>query len=180
LRLYRVNKHPIKNLGFTLIELVVVVALVGILAAVALPRMVKNYDGAHEGSVTATGGALASAVILLRSQWVVKGAKGATDNVDGYGDDNIATSELGWPSDADKGAGSSHSSLISADGARCVRLWKSLLVINAPSISEEKSDQTDYWVQLPSGSVCKFYYMKSEQNSRIEYDLENGSVITVL
>ena len=77
-------------MGFTLIELVVVIALLSILAAAALPRMMKSYDGAHESSVTATGGALASAVILVRSQWVSNGARGAIDSVTGYGDDGIA------------------------------------------------------------------------------------------
>ena len=166
--------------GFTLIELIVVVALVGILAAVALPRMVENYDGAHEGSVTATGGALASAVIILRSQWVIKGAKGALDSVEGFGENNVATTELGWPSDANMGAGSDHNAIVTADAPRCLRLWRALLVVNAPKVSQEKSSQADYWVALPEGSVCKYYYMKSDQNSRIEYDLKNGSVITIL
>ena len=39
--------------GFTLIELVVVIVLLGILAVAALPRMVSNYDAAHDSSVTA-------------------------------------------------------------------------------------------------------------------------------
>ena len=81
-----VNYSKTSLKGFTLIELVVVIALLSILAAAALPRMMKSYDGAHESSVTATGGALASAVILVRSQWVSNGARGAIDSVNGYGD----------------------------------------------------------------------------------------------
>ena len=176
----RVSGQSRKQCGFTLIELVVVVTLVGILAVVALPRMAENYDSAHAGSVTATGGALASAVIILRSQWVVKGAKGAQDNVEGYGEGNVATTQLGWPSDANMGTGSNHQATVTGDSARCVRLWMALLIVNAPKVSQEKSSQFDYWVALPEGSVCKYYYMKSDQNSRIEYDLKNGSVITIL
>jgi len=166
--------------GFTLIELVVVVALLGILAAAALPRMMKNYDGAHEGSVTATGGALASAVILLRSQWVIKGAEGEVDAVEGYGEGNIATTKLGWPSDAIVGGSAKHSANISGDTHRCVRLWQSLLMLNAPSVSGTNNGESDYWVALPTGTICKYHYMGSDQNSRIEYNLENGSVITIL
>ena len=61
--------------GFTLIELVVVIALIAILAAVALPRMLDTYDNAHEAAVFGVGGAMASAMILVRSQWVANGGR---------------------------------------------------------------------------------------------------------
>ena len=166
--------------GFTLIELVVVIALLGILAAAALPRMMKSYDGAHESSVTATGGALASAVILLRSQWVTNGARGAVDAVTGYGDDDIATTAAGWPSDAGQGTGSNHGVAIAGDAARCVRLWQSLLVVNAPKVAASASDGIDYLAQAPSGSLCRYTYLMNDENSQIEYNLQTGSVVTAL
>lgn len=166
--------------AFTLIELVVVIALLGILAAAALPRMMKSYDGAHESSVTATGGALASAVILLRSQWVTNGARGTVDSVVGYGDDDIATTTVGWPSDAGQGTGSNHSAAIAGDAARCVRLWRALLVVNAPTVSQASSDSVDYLAQAPGGSICRYTYLMDDDNSRIEYNLDTGSVVTVL
>ncbi|RLU02482.1 MAG: type II secretion system protein, partial [Ketobacter sp.] len=45
------------NQGFTLIEMVVVIALISILAAVALPRMLDTYDNAHQAAVFGAGGA---------------------------------------------------------------------------------------------------------------------------
>ena len=69
--------------GFTLIELVMVISIMAILAVVALPRMMTNYDDAHYSSIASTGGALSSAVILGRSQWVSNGAKGEGDVVKG-------------------------------------------------------------------------------------------------
>lgn len=166
--------------GFTLIELVVVIALLAILAAAALPRMMKSYDGAHEATVAATGGALASAVILVRSQWVTNGAPGATSTVKGYGDDNIATSSEGWPTDAGKGNSSSHTSNVAGDTNRCIRLWQALLIEIAPVTAAAASDQVDYLAQAPGGSICRYTYLRNSAGSHIEYNLESGSVITVL
>lgn len=166
--------------GFTLIELVVVIALLAILAAAALPRMMKSYDGAHEASVAATGGALASAVILVRSQWVTNGAPGATSTVKGYGDDNIATSTEGWATDAGRGSSSSHSSNVAGDTERCIRLWQALLIENAPVAAAAAADQVDYLAEAPSGSICRYTYLRNSAGSHIEYDLQSGSVITVL
>ncbi len=166
--------------GFTLIELVVVITLLSILAVVALPRMMNSYDAAHDSSITATGGALASAVILLRSQWVGNGAGGSVDGVKGYGEDDIATTVKGWPSDSSVGGSSIHATDISGDTARCVRLWKGLLVSSASSVSAKKDGSSDYWVPLPSGSVCTYTYVVNEQGSRIEYNLQTGSVVTLL
>ena len=180
LNMNALNKSRFFSSGFTLIELVVVIALLGILAAAALPRMMKSYDGAHESSVTATGGALASAVMLLRSQWVTNGAKGSVDAVDGYGEDNVATSAEGWPTDGNNGAGSNHGSNIQGDDERCARLWKNLLVVNAPKVSADENDPLDYLAQAPSGSICRYTYLMNDQNSRIEYNLSNGSVTTIL
>jgi MSHA pilin protein MshB len=166
--------------GFTLIELVVVIALLGILAAAALPRMMKSYDGAHESNVTATGGALASAVILLRSQWVTNGARGEVDSVEGYGDDSIASSAEGWPTDAFQDGASSHSTNVSGDASRCARLWQGLLVLSAPTVSTTAADTIDYLADTAGGSICRYTYQNSADNSQIEYNVATGSVVTVL
>lgn len=169
-----------KKSGFTLIELVVVIALLGILAAAALPRMMKSYDGAHKSSVTATGGALASAVILVRSQWVTNGAQGEVDSVTGYGDDSIASSSEGWPTDAYQDSASSHSTSIAGDAARCARLWQGLLVLSAPTVSASVSASTDFLAESPGGSICRYTYQNDSNSSQIEYNVATGSVFTTL
>ena len=169
-------RHTAGQRGFTLIEMVVVIALISILAAVALPRMLETYDNAHDAAVQGAGGALASAVVLVRSQWVANGSSLAVTGVAGFGNDDVATSADGWPTDVGQGASSSSNAVMDSP-ERCARIWQGVLVANAPSVTTNIAVGSDYLVDTVNGN-CRFIYRRTDKGSNIVYNARSGEVIT--
>lgn len=165
--------------GFTLIELVVVIAILGILAAFALPRFAQLSEQAHQSSIRATAGALSAGVALAKTQWVSNGFTAATANVQGFGNDNIDVSSDGWPTATD---GTLNPNMTPG---QCEQIWRGLLQANAPTIGSSGSN-ADYTVGIQSdgdagqGPDCVYTYQPDGQGSTIVYDADTGEVTTTI
>lgn len=70
-----------KEKGFTLIELVMVIVILGILAAFALPRFADLGGQAETASIEGARGSVKSAVGIVRSTALATNATGATGTV---------------------------------------------------------------------------------------------------
>lgn len=91
--------------GFTLVELIVVIVILGILAATALPRFIDVQGSARTSAVQGFAGGLRSAVSVAQAGWAVAGGSGTTsiNAADGQAIAVVGTS--GVPTAADAGIG---------------------------------------------------------------------------
>lgn len=92
--------HIDKNSGFTLIELILVIVILGILSAVALPKFSDISSTAKTATIEGIAGAMKSTIGVIRSKAYVQGLSVTTANP---GDQSAylvtteaGTSEVDW------------------------------------------------------------------------------------
>jgi MSHA pilin protein MshB len=169
-----------RSKGFTLIELVVVIVILGILAAVALPRFINATRDAHRSAFSGAAGGLASAVTLVRSQVEVNrsgGINGCTAgncfiDVAGFGDGTVDVNANFWPMGT--GAAGNPPAVATPTVAECQSLWLAVLQGAAPTVT---GATPDYVATAAPANSCTYTYQLDNADDTIVYDLSTGAVV---
>lgn len=187
-----------KQAGFTIIELVVVILLLGILTATALPRFMDVTDEAHEAVIDATQTGLSTSAALFRAQWTAEGQPSTAVDPNGY---NLFASSAGYPT------GTAATKTVTD----CLNIYKSLLQVGRPeavAVTQAVAGTTDEadlegaasadFVAILDGDpaetdpvealyadVCEFYYVGQFSSGTaanphniplLTYDMSTGEV----
>ncbi len=158
------------NQGFTLVELVVVILILGILAATALPKFMDVNAEAHSAAVAGAGGGLGAGIALAHAQWVAKGSSTTNiDNIVGFGNDDVDVNTSGWPTDT---AGANSITNDATGDAQCVNIWNGVMQ-NPPSVATAAG--SDYIASTPAAERCLYTYNGTSGKS-IAYNATTGAV----
>ncbi len=118
------------SLGFTLIEVVVVIVLISLLAAVAAPRFLNLKGEAEAAALRGVAGGFSSGVAMGKAQWIAKGnasGRGALNDtrvvIDGIG---FNVNHFGWLDSVDE-TGNPDLTVTSQNAADCQDIFEYIL-----------------------------------------------------
>ncbi|MGH8738961.1 MAG: type IV pilin protein [Burkholderiales bacterium] len=159
--------HP-KPDGFTLLELVVVIAILGVLAAVAVPQFFDMRTSTYKTSVAQTASAFAAAISFAFLNCQVMRFAGQ-DNMPGFGASNVDFNANCYPS-------STNGNNSNVNANRCLQVWNGVLAAT-PSISTPANDTTDYRAQ-GSGTTCTYTYrLDTAAVRKFTYSTATGAIV---
>ena len=163
--------------GFTLIEIIVVVVILGLIAAIALSRFIDIKDDANDSVIAAVKGALQTGFKFAEAKWVLAGSPpgNAVDIViDGVTVrfrqghvHSIRTTNIAPPGTPNR-------------NRQSTRLWYYFLQPNPGNI--DNASMETGWFMLGNNCAgtrtrCWEYRVKGTRYGRIVYTIDTGSMV---
>ncbi|WP_099607734.1 prepilin-type N-terminal cleavage/methylation domain-containing protein [Vibrio coralliilyticus] len=187
-----------KQFGFSLVELVVVIVVVGLLAVAALPRFLDVTDEAKKASVEGVAGGFATGVLSARAQWEAEARPSVTVNAETYNTVNYDGVDF-WltrsqnSSNADTGFRDGYPFGLNTDNTSfpasltdqiCIDLMGNLLQ-NPPSVDTVSNANANtnikYSAQADdSNDTCTYTQKEGGTNHQFVYEIKTGRVTVTL
>jgi MSHA pilin protein MshB len=183
-----------KSSGFTLIELVIVVVILGFLAVTAIPKFLDLTEQAKQANIEGMAGGFATGVSLARAQWEAEARpnNGTNNLVDYDGTTVYLTVEVTASAGTSNAAaisgvrpgyilGTTQASTVAA--VQCIEVWNAILQ-QPPTTSDTDLgvDSTiDYYVSTEASGLCHYYLKASlardASDSSVYVDPANSTTV---
>ena len=152
--------------GFTLIELIATMVIVGILAVAAIPRFFSYTQDAQAASLKATVGSFTAAVHLIHAGWIAGGAHSGVNSVLGEGNYTVYLTDTGWPVGFNNARNDINAGLCSTNFNG--------IMVNPPSITADvgQKDTHDYFASVDAGAtICTYTLNNTNDTMYFTYNI---------
>jgi len=168
--------------GFTIVELVVVIIILGILAATALPRFLDVSEDAHVSAVDSVEGALNTGLASVKAAWLVN-SKVSPVTLEG---ESYVVNGNGFVTETDSTSDLNSCSEILTSLVRTASIAKAAATDLTSTAAISGTDGVEWYAQgdvdTSSLATCKFYYLgrgfsQGQNYSLLTLTLATGIVV---
>jgi len=162
----QINRSILKqSAGFTLIELVIVVVILGFLAVTAIPKFLDLTEQAKQANIEGMAGGFATGISLARAQWEAE-ARPTENSVNRVLYDGTelflttpgtsTTIRPGYPT----GITADNADGTAMDTTDCINVWQGILA-QPPSITDNidtlNADGSIHYFVIESANLCGYF-----------------------